>query len=77
MKRSLLLLLLGFGAIFSAVADDRPVADQELIAEFKEFCEEMAEDDGTAGMSLPEYLLVCINDELDSEGFQPITEVPN
>lgn len=77
MKRSLLILFMGFSAIFSALADDKPVADEELLAEFKEYCVEMAEDDGVEGPALPAYLLKCINEELDAEGFQAITKVPN
>lgn len=76
MKRTLLILLVGFSATFSAVAEDKPVAEQEVVMEFKQFCEDIAADEGTDDLSLPEYLLQCINDELEAEGFQLITSVP-
>lgn len=76
MKRALIILLLGFSTVFSALADDKAVADQETLMELKEYCEEIAADEGTDGLSLPEYLLQCINDELEDEGYQAITTLP-
>ncbi|WP_420934601.1 hypothetical protein ACOJR9_01100 [Alteromonas sp. A081] len=60
----------------STLADDRPVASEEIILEYKVYCSELAEDEGTDGLSLDEYLLSCINEELDIEGYQPIKAVP-
>jgi hypothetical protein len=60
----------------SAVAEDRPVADADLVQEYKVYCMEIAEDEGTGKLSMNEFLLSCINDELESEGYQPITSVP-
>jgi hypothetical protein len=77
MKYTLLVASLVFAA--SALADDRPVADAELIMEYKEYCKEMADDEGTEGTdesAMDGLLLTCINDELESEGFQPITKLP-
>jgi hypothetical protein len=76
MKRSLLFVLLGLGAVFSVVANDAPVADIEVIMDLKQFCEDIAEDEGTGDVTLPEFLLTCVNDELEAEGYQPITELP-
>jgi hypothetical protein len=74
MKYTLLLVGLFFAA--STIADDRPVADTQLIVEFKEYCKEIADDEGTGKLSMEEFLLVCVNDELESEGYQPITKLP-
>jgi len=74
MKLTLLVAGLLFAA--SAIADDRPVADMDLILELKQYCADVATEDGTGGLSLDAFLLVCVNDELDSEGYQPITKLP-
>jgi hypothetical protein len=68
--------MLGLSTVFSAVADDRPVAEEDIIMELKQFCEDIAEDEGTDGVAMPVFLLTCVNDELDSEGYQPITSLP-
>jgi hypothetical protein len=74
LKYTLLLVGLFFAA--STIADDRPVADTQLIVEYKEYCKEIADDEGTGKLSMEEFLLVCVNDELESEGYQPITKLP-
>lgn len=61
---------------FAVNADDRPEADIELIQEFVEYCTEIAEDDGTGDLSLPEFLLICVNQELESEGYKPVKKLP-
>lgn len=60
-----------------AIAQERPVADKEIVLELKAYCVELAEDEGTDNKSLDEYLLDCINEELEAEGYQSITVVPN
>lgn len=73
----LLVLVAGLLFVASSVADDRPVADIELVKELKAYCLEIAEDEGTGEESLDTFLLNCVNDELESEGYQPITKLPN
>lgn len=70
------LLAAGLFFAMSTVAEDRPVADADLVQEYKIYCMEIAEDEGTGKLSMDEFLLSCINDELESEGYQPITSVP-
>jgi hypothetical protein len=55
---------------------DLPEADLELLLNFKNFCQEIANDDGTGDLSLQAYLLECVNEELVAEGYQAITELP-
>lgn len=69
------LLTVGLLLATSVVADDRPVADQALIAELKQYCTELAQEDGTDGKELKVYMLECINEELDSEGYQPLSKL--
>jgi|AntRauTorckE5430_2_1112549.scaffolds.fasta_scaffold63131_2 hypothetical protein len=74
MKYTLLVAGLFFAA--STIADDRPVAETQLIMEYKEYCKEIAEDEGTGKLSMDEFLLLCVNHELESEGYQPIANLP-
>ena len=74
MKFTFLLAGLLFAA--STIADDRPVADVELVKELKEYCMEIAEDEGTGKLSMQDFLLKCVNEELESEGYQPVTKLP-
>jgi len=74
MKYTLLVASLLFAA--STLADDVPVADAQVIIEYKAYCKEIADDEGTGKLSMDEFLLTCINDELESEGYQPITKLP-
>jgi hypothetical protein len=60
---------------FSSYADDKPAADEALLKELKQFCTEMAEDDGIAADKLADYLLTCVNQELESEGYATVTEL--
>lgn len=68
-------LTLGLLLTTAVFADERPVADKELIAELKQYCTELAEEDGTDGKELPVFMLECVNEELDSEGYQPLTKL--
>lgn len=74
MKYTLLIAGLLFAA--SSVAEDLPVADIELVKELKEYCMGIAEDDGTGDATMDAFLLSCVNDELESEGYQPVTKLP-
>ena len=55
---------------------DLPEADLELLLNFKDFCQEIANDDGTGDLSIQAFLLVCVNEELAAEGYQAITNLP-
>ncbi|WP_409371889.1 hypothetical protein [Paraglaciecola psychrophila] len=59
----------------TVMADDRPVADKKLITELKQYCTELAQEVGTDGKELKVYMLECVNEELDSEGYQLLTEL--
>jgi hypothetical protein len=71
-----LLLAACLSAAFFAMADDRPVAPLDVVLDLKQFCQDIADDEGTDGKELPVFLLQCVNEELDSEGYQPITKLP-
>ena len=69
--KTLLSLLLSCLAV-SAFANEAKPAPAELVAELTTFCQEVAEEDGTNGKPLNEFLLECVNEELESEGFEPV-----
>lgn len=68
-----ILLTLSLLLTTSVLAEERPVADAKLIAELKQYCIELAQEDGTGGKDLKVFMLECVNEELESEGFQPLT----
>ncbi len=70
-------VLFTLGLLFTTavIADDRPVADKDLIAELTQYCTELAEEDGTDGKELKVFLLECINEELESEDYQPLSKL--
>ncbi|QHJ12235.1 hypothetical protein FX988_02486 [Paraglaciecola mesophila] len=61
--------------LFGAVADEGDVADAALIAELKQYCNDIAEEDGTDGQSLNAFLLECVNNELTNEGYQKVEKI--
>ncbi|WP_447131107.1 hypothetical protein [Paraglaciecola aestuariivivens] len=70
------LLTLGLLLTSSVMAEERPVASAKLIAELKQYCTEVAEEDGTEGKKLEVFMLDCVNEELESEGYQPLVKLP-
>jgi hypothetical protein len=70
-----ILLTVGLLLATAAMADERPLPDKELLTELKQYCTELANEDGTEGKALPVFMLECINEELDSEGYQPISKL--
>lgn len=69
MNKSILVMLALLST--SIFADERPEADVETIAELKQFCMEVAEEDGTGDMTMQMFLLKCVNQELEDEGYRP------
>jgi hypothetical protein len=73
MKKTILILCAMLS--FTIFADEKPKADSELIAELKQFCSEVADEDGTGDLDLPAFLLSCVNQELEEEGYRPIKKL--
>ncbi|MDN4502182.1 hypothetical protein QX776_07195 [Alteromonadaceae bacterium BrNp21-10] len=70
--------LLGFALLlmsFFVTADELVAADKETIAELKQYCKNIAEEDGTDGKELNVFLLECVNQELEAEGYLPIKKL--
>jgi membrane carboxypeptidase/penicillin-binding protein len=67
------LLTLGLLLATTVMAEEQPIADKELITELKQYCTELAQEEGTNGKELKVFMLECVNEELDSEGYQPLT----
>ena len=58
-----------------AVADDAVDASAETIKEYTEMCLNWAKDDDISNEELKPYVLKCVNDELESEGYKKVTDV--
>ena len=72
MKKLLLLAMISF----VSVAQTAPQADPEIVQELKDFCVEVASEDGTGDMSMEQFLLECVNQELESEGYATLKKLP-
>lgn len=57
------------------LADELMVADAGLIAELKQYCMEVAQEDGTGDLSMDAFILKCVNEELESEGYKPVASL--
>lgn len=60
---------------FAANADDAPQAPTELVQEFTEMCLGWATDDDISGSDLKPYVLKCVNDELEAEGYKKVKDI--
>ena len=70
------LFLIGCSVMaLSVSATESETAPAELIAELQQYCTEVAEDEGTQGKPMKTFVLECVNDELESEGYQKITSL--
>ena len=58
-----------------ALAEERPQADKETIAELKEYCMEVAAEEDIDQSKMKKFILKCINAELADEGYKPIKSV--
>ncbi|BED88966.1 MULTISPECIES: hypothetical protein [unclassified Pseudoalteromonas] len=58
-----------------AVADDAPAASAQTITEYTDMCINWAKDDDVTNDDLYAYVLQCVNDELESEGYKKVSSV--
>lgn len=70
-----LIVAAALSVAFGVLADDLPEADAEVVQEMKDFCMEVASEDGTGSQTLEQFLLNCVNQELESEGYQPVKSI--
>ncbi|MFT4994889.1 MAG: hypothetical protein ACI965_001931 [Paraglaciecola sp.] len=68
-KMKYIALILAACLSFAAVSDELTVADEDIVQELKQFCEEVAAEDGTGDQELQPFLLGCVNKELSDEGY--------
>jgi hypothetical protein len=68
--------VLALSVATNVVAEDDVVhASAETVKEFTEMCVSWANDDGVDNEDLYDYVLKCVNDELESEGYHTVTTV--
>ncbi|MGO2013095.1 MAG: hypothetical protein ACTJH9_14240 [Pseudoalteromonas sp.] len=58
-----------------AIADEAKEASAETIQEYTEMCLDWAKDDDISNDDLKPYVLKCVNDELESEGYKKVDNV--
>lgn len=78
MNKALLSLIVAPLLVVSAtyaVADDTPAASADVIKEYTQMCVNWAKDEDIADDDLNVYVLNCVNDELESEGYSAVTSV--
>ncbi|MBU2878452.1 MULTISPECIES: hypothetical protein [Aliiglaciecola] len=63
-------------AIYASVSYAQEAADPDTVADMLQYCLEVAAEDGTGDLSKQEFVLNCVNEELESEGFTKITALP-
>lgn len=64
-------------AAFSTISFDRPEADLQIVEDLIEYCNDVANDEGTGELTLSQFLLRCVNQELEYEGYKPIKKLPD
>ncbi|MFY8328288.1 hypothetical protein [Pseudoalteromonas sp. ZZD1] len=78
MKKPLLALIVApFFSLATtyAVAQNAVEASAETIQEYTEMCLDWAKDDDISNEALKPYVLKCVNDELETEGYKKVTDV--
>lgn len=62
-------------AAFSTISFDRPEADLQIVEDLIEYCNDVANDEGTGAMAKSQFLLKCVNKEVEFEGCKPIKKL--
>jgi len=78
MNKALLSLIVAPLFILSASyvqADDAIEPSAEMVKEYTEMCVNWAKDDDVSNEALYAYVLKCVNDELESEGYKTVATI--
>lgn len=70
--KKLVPLFLGLAMSVAFAQEEKVDAPQAVIDEAKQLCEKYAEEDGIAAEDLDSFLLECVNEELEAEGYNKI-----
>ena len=76
MKALLGLALLVVTGVVCADDDDTPVASASDVKQLISVCKQMAVEDEIVKEELNEYLLDCVNDQLNEMGYRRIEALP-
>lgn len=69
-------LALASTSLFANEGMELEDAPQTVIATAIEQCEAYASEDNIEAEDLKDYMLLCVNEELDAEGYKKITSLP-
>jgi hypothetical protein len=78
MNKALLTLIVAPVFLITATfthADESIKASAETVKEYTEMCVNWAKDDQVISEEIYAYVLQCVNDELESEGYQAVSSV--
>jgi len=64
--------LLGFAVCMAIADEDKPAAPQSVIDEAKAVCEKYAQEDNVPADDLKNFLMECVNEELDAQGYKKV-----
>lgn len=65
----------GLLAFYANAEDDRPAAPEAVVAEAKQLCEDDAKESGVEQDDMRDYVLACVNEELESQGYQAVVSL--
>ncbi|GAC16614.1 hypothetical protein [Aliiglaciecola lipolytica] len=74
MKKWFLTAAMAVLSMNAAMAQE--VADAETVKDLMQYCVDVAAEDGTGDLSKQEFVLNCVNEELESEGYAKISALP-
>ena len=75
MKHQLFSVLFAIGLSNAYANDELPVAPTETVTEYTQMCLDWAKEDDTDEQNLYQYVLDCVNDELNAAGYQGVQKV--
>ena len=76
-KKILLAVLFSSFATIVTANEEKPIAPESVVDEAVTLCKLYATEDAVAEYELKAYMLDCVNVELEGEGYQKLTELPD
>ncbi|MFT5452424.1 MAG: hypothetical protein ACI9N9_001916 [Enterobacterales bacterium] len=76
-KNILLVVLLSSFATVVTADEEKTIAPKSVVDETITLCKQYATEDAVAEDKLNEYMLTCVNDELDDSDYQKIPKLPD
>ena len=75
LKKMVIALVLSFSAATAWAYDDKPAAPKDVVDSIVEQCKQYASEDGVKAEDMDSYVLSCVNDELDDQGYAKVDKL--